>query len=478
MGFKLNRRTLIKGAGSIAIALPWLEAMGRAGRANAQSTTSVPLKRFVTVYQPGGTVRSGAIGDKYTPTGSETSFTLSPILAPLNDLKARLIVVDGLNLTCGDQTKYTVEQHQGGSVGWLTGAVQPGGGNYPKSPSIDQVLASRLSTGKAYNSLEFAVRWATGKSKGKISPMNAMYFQAASPNAPIPPRLDPQDIFNTLFGSINGGTGGTGGTDPNAVAMMRKKSILDFVDKKYENLMAKVGTADRARLDQHLTQVRELERRIVITTTPTPTPTICKQPTKADTSGYNPTSGLNSSDDGSIKDTATDTKIPLVGQFMMDMIVMAFACDKTGVISLQWSDTEAKHTFPWLNLSEHHHFYQHDGGFRPTECAAIATWYSQMHAYLLTKMQGVDMGGHSLLDETLVFVGSELADPPSHGKTNAPFLLAGGDNKTVRTGRWIKCGGVPHNKLLTSILNVYGDTRMTFGDSRLDSTALTSVRLT
>src|SRR4029079_3426317 len=100
---------------------------------------AVPLKRLVTVYQPGGRFRTGSIGDKYTPTGSETSFTLSPILAPLEPVKSKLLIVDGLNLTCGDQTKYSVEQHQGGSVGWLTGAVQPGSGNYPKSPSIDQV---------------------------------------------------------------------------------------------------------------------------------------------------------------------------------------------------------------------------------------------------------------------------------------------------------------------------------------------------
>jgi hypothetical protein len=471
---KLDRRTVIKGAGSIAIALPWLEVMGHGRRANAQ-TTAVPLKRFITVYQPGGSVRSGSIGDKYTPTGSETSFTLSPILAPLEPVKSKLIVVDGLNLTCGDQTKYSVEQHQGGSVGWLTGAVQPGSGNYPKAPSIDQILAGRLSTGKAYASLEFAVRWATGKSHGKISPMNAMYFEAAAPNAPRPPRLDPQDIFNTLFGNI---TGPMTGPDPNAIALMRKKSILDFVGKKYDALKLKLGTADRARLDQHLTQVRSLEQRIMITTMPPPATTVCKQPTKVDTTGYNPSSSLNSADDGSIKDTATDTKIPLVGQFMMDMMVMALACDRTGVISLQWTDTEAKHTFPWLNLSEHHHYYQHDGGFRPTECAAIATWYSQMHLYLLQKLQAVDVGGHSLLDESLVFFGSELSEPSSHGKNNMPFLLAGGDGKTVRTGRWIKCGAVPHNKLLTSILNVYGDTRTTFGDSRIDSAPLTTVRLT
>ena len=477
--FKLNRRTVIKGAGSIAIALPWLEVMGRGRRANAQTTTAVPLKRFVTVYQPGGTVRSGANGDKYTPTGSETAFTMSPILMPLDPVKSKLLIVDGLNLTCGDQSKYAVEQHQGGSVGWLTGAVQPGAGNYPKSPSIDQVLATRLSTGKPYNSLEFAVRWATGKSHGKISPINAMYFDAVAPYGPRPPRLDPQDIFTTLFGSIMGG--GDGGTGPDLerhrARCARSRSSTSSTSGTTA-LKTKLGAADRARLDQHLTQVRSLEQRIVTTTTPPPATSVCKQPTKVDTAGYNPSSSLNSADDGSIKDTTTDMKIPIVGQFMMDMMVMALACDKTGVISLQWTDTEAKHTFPWLSLSEHHHYYQHDGGFRPTECAKIATWYSQMHLYLMQKMQTVDMGGHSLLDESLIFFGSELSVPDSHAKNNMPFMLAGGDGKTVKTGRWIKCANLPHNKLLTAILNVYGDTRATFGDSRIDSAALKAPGLT
>jgi len=301
-----------------------------------------------------------------------------------------------------------------------------------------------------------------------------------SNDGPIPPRLDPQDIFNTLFGTIAGGTGtgGAAGTDPGVLAANRRKSILDFVDKKYAALETKLGTADRARLDQHLTQIRSLEQRMMVISTPTTGMSSCKAPTKVDTTGYSPTSGLNSADDGSIKDTATDSKIPAVGQFMMDMMTMALACDRTNVISLQWSDSEAKHTFPWLNLSEHHHYYQHDGGFRPTECAQIDTWYSTMHAYLLKAMQAVDMGGHSLLDETVIFFGTEIADPPSHGKANMPFMLAGGDGKTMRTGRWIKCGGVPHNKLLTSILNLFGDTRKTFGDSRVDSAPLTGTTLT
>ena len=87
------------------------------------------------------------------------------------------------------------------------------------------------------------------------------------------------------------------------------------------------------------------------------------------------------------------------------------------------------------------------------------------------------MGGHSLLDESVVFFGTELADPPTHGKKNMPFLLAGGGGG-LRTGRWLKCGDVPHNKLLTSILNLFGDTRTSFGDSRVDSAALKTPSIT
>lgn len=468
--FRIDRRTVIKGAGTIAIALPWLEAMREPKSAHAQSA-STPLKRFVTIYQPGGTVRQGSSkGDRYTPTGSETAFQLSPILAPLEPVKSRLLVVDGLDMKCADQSIYNVEQHQGGSVGWLTGAIQPGAANYPKAPSIDQVLATRLSTNLPYGSLQLAIRWATGKSHGKISAMNAVYFQSAAPNAPIPPRLDPQDIFKTLFGSISGSTSASA----EDLAMQRKKSVLDFVGKRYATLSAKLGSGDRTRLEEHLTKVRELEKRLT-SVVPNTTSGACKAPNRLDTTGYNPTSGLNSADNGGIVDSQTDAKIPDVGKFMMDMLVMALACNLTGVASLQWSDTEAKHTFPWLNLSEHHHFYQHDGGFRPDECEKICTWYSQMHLYLLQKMQGIDMGGHSLLDESVVFFGSELSHPPSHTKSNMPFLLAGGDGKTLRTGRWLKYGGQPHNKLLTALFNLYGDPRTSFGDSKVDSAPLTGL---
>jgi hypothetical protein len=188
----------------------------------------------------------------------------------------------------------------------------------------------------------------------------------------------------------------------------------------------------------------------------------CSAPERVDTTGYDPLSGLNSADDGRTRDLPTDALIPSVGRFMTDMMVMAFACDLTAVGTLQWSDSEAKHTFPWLGLPEHHHYYMNDGGFRPTEIERIATWYSEQHSYLLQAMARVDMGGRSLLDESIVFFGSNLQHPATHSKTDMPFLLAG-NGGGLRTGRYLQFAHPSHNDLLVRIANLFGDPRSTFG---------------
>lgn len=454
--FRLSRRAVLRGAGTIAIALPWLEIMQPERRAAAQ-TPATPARRFISIYTPGGAVLQPV--NKWSPTGTETAPVLSPILAPLEPVKNRILVVDGL-----DMASAVGEQHQAGLIALLTGTTQnmappnggiPGQSSYGRGPSIDQVIATRLQAAepRSRKSIEMAVRWATGKSHGLISPINALNFEDNAEFSPIPPRLDPVQIFNDLFGAASG--------DLDAGALLaRKRSILDYVDRRYASLSQRLGARDRQKIDQHLTKIRELEQGLAVVA---PGASACQVPLQVDTSDYNPRTGLNSSDNGALRDTSTDAAIPKVGTYLMDMMVMALACDITAVGTLQWSDTEAKHTFPWLNLPEHHHFYQHDGGFRPVECEAINTWYSSMHLHLLQEMAAVDMGGHSLLDESVVFVGSELADPPTHRKVGMPFLLAG-NGGGLRTGRWVKYDRQSHNNLLVSILNLFGDPRETFGD--------------
>jgi Protein of unknown function (DUF1552) len=456
---KLNRRTVLRGAGTVAIALPWLEIMGE-DKAHA---AAAPAKRLLTIYTPGGTV-----ADKFWPTGTADAPVYGQILKPLEAHKSKLLLLKGLSMTKVWQEQGG-EQHQAGICSLYTGVPQPGAGKYPKGPSIDQVIASKIQADlkdKSYarKSLQLAIRWATGKSHGLLHPINSANFDDANGNAAIAPQLDPKDIFKTLFGSVQPGADMT-------VENARSKSILDAVVARYTKLGARLGAEDRAKLDQHLTKIRELEAGIGKGDL---TGMQCKPPTLIDTTGYNATTGLNSADDGSKKDTSTDAKIPAVGKFMMDMMVMAFACELTAVGSFQWSDTEAKHTFPWLNLPEHHHFYQHDGGFRSAECAQINAWYSEMHAYLLDAMSKVDMGGHTLLDESVVFFGSELSHPPDHTKENMPFMLAGGGGG-LKGGRVLSFNGIPHNNLLVSIFNLFGDTRTSFGNAAYCKNPLTGL---
>lgn len=455
--FRLNRRAVLRGAGSIAIALPWLEIMGTPKRASAQAGGTA--QRFVSVYQPGGT-RHPYDGepDMWRPSGTETNFTLSPILEPLQNIISKVFIPYGL------QMKSAVgEQHQAGIIAWMTGAEQGSAGQYPNGtfPSIDQVIATKISKGqKTKPSLEMAVRWATGKAHGLLHPINSAYFEDGTDSPPIPPRLDPVEIYTDLFGTLDPASSGDA-----TARIERKKSILDYVGGRYETLSLRLGASDKAKLDQHLTKVRELETSLaqgIISGG------VCQAPEQVDTTGYNPDTGLNSSDNGSILDLSTDEMIPTVGTYMMDMLVMALACDITGVASLQWTDTEAKHTFPWLGLTEHHHFYQHDGGFRPVETQQICTWYSEQHAYLLEQMDAVDMGGHTLLDESVVFFGSELGEPWSHQKHDMPFLVAGGGGGLVG-GRYLDYAAtnngeqVSHNRLLISILALFGIDVAEFG---------------
>jgi hypothetical protein len=440
--FRLSRRTVLRGAGSIAVALPWLECMEDAKAQDAPATA----QRFIAVYQPGGTV----IG-KWRPTGSEMAPVLSPILSPLEPVKDKILIVDGLEMKSARG-----EQHQAGIIAFLTGTTQ-NGTNYARGPSIDQVIASKISKNiKPIGSLQVAVRWATGKSKGALHPINALNFEDNASFSPIPPRLDPQKIWTELFGNLEPST------PAGDLLIQRKKSILDFVDKKYDALSLRLGARDRVKLAEHLDKIREIENTLMVTPGPAG---MCTPPTLVDTSDYNPNAGVNAHDANVDMEEigTTDAAIPKVGKLMTDMIVMALACNRTAVASLQWSDTEAKHTFPWLNLTQHHHFYQHDGNFRPAECEQICNWYSQMHLYLIQAMAAVDMGGHTLLDESVVLFGNELSDPPGHGKKDMPFMLAG-NGGGLRTGRWVRHQGVSHNDMLAAIMNLFGDDRTTFGD--------------
>src|SRR4051794_14952092 len=158
---RITRRTILRGAGHVAIALPFLEAMLRPRETHAQAA-AVPT-RFVVFYSPGGTLL-----DKWRPTGTETSFTLGALHSALVPHQKDLLFLDGLNLSVTE--KGVGHPHSRGMAGVLTGTellpgtFVTGGGSasFANGPSVDQVIAGRISQGQSlkFKSLEFSTAWA------------------------------------------------------------------------------------------------------------------------------------------------------------------------------------------------------------------------------------------------------------------------------------------------------------------------------
>jgi hypothetical protein len=305
------------------------------------------------------------------------------------------------------------------------------------------VLSPTLSKGQKLSSAELAIRWGTGKAHGLASPIDIANYANSATFDPIVPLIDPTAIWQKLVGASPPGNDWD-------------KSILDAVGDRYARLSARLGAADRRRLEEHLAKIRDLEKQVAA---------VCRPPAAVDTSDYNPTTGLQSADNGSIVDAATDAAIPKVGKLFMDLLVFAFSCDVTSVATLMWSDTEAKHTFPWLGLNQHLHFYMNDGGYQEEPLTKIFNWYVSQHAYLIDQLaKTTGKNSAPLIDDTLIFFGSNLQNPATYAKTDMPFLLAGGGGG-LRTNRYVTAGHASHNDLLVSICNLCGDTRQVFGTS-------------
>lgn len=447
----MDRRTVLRGAGGVAIALPFLDVM----RARTARAADPPPKRFLVYFTPGGTVM-----ENWRPSGSETAFTLPKILQPLDTLKSKITVIDGLDL------KVTGEgfghPHSRGMGGVLTG--QPllagpyetcgGKAGFAAGPSIDQAIANKLSMGLKFKSLEVAVNWPTDRRDGgKAAPTNCINY--SGPNQAVPMSVDPKAVFDRLFKDF--------GADAATLAAekARSKSILDTVVKEYERMTTKVSRDDRAKLDEHLTRIREVE--VALDASDGSAMGACKKPVEPKPLGDVSAGNRGSVGSSDQKNVIIDPRMPELGKSMMDLLVMALACDLTRVGTMQWADSQSYNTFPWLNLNDGHHGYQHDHGYQPAALTTIYNWYMGQAAYLATQLEAIKEGDKSLLDNTAILCVSEISHPNSHAQNNMPFVLIGNAGGALKSGRFLRYQSLPHNNLLLTIANAYGLGMQKFG---------------
>jgi len=440
----MSRRTLLRGAG-VALALPLLEAMHPR---RARAAAGAAAKRFVSMFTANGTLYP-----QWVPTGTEADFTLSPILAPLEPNHADLVVVAGLT-----QQGAGGDGHQNGMSGMLTGqSLNPGpfqgGANtgaagWANGPSVDQKIASVIGGSTRLRSLELGVQVGVADDWGR------MIYQGA--NQPLAPEDNPAQAFARLFGAA--------GTTPEAFARARarRKSVLDAVSGQFQAVSARVGTRDRARLDEHATALRDIETRLDLQARPSPA---CTAP------------AVPAAVPGHLGD---NDNFPTIGRLQMDILALALTCDMTRVASLQWSRSVSMTRFTWLTpaINEAHHDLSHrgdDDAPAQDKLLRINTWYASQLAYLLGKLAAAEESdGSRFLDSTLVLWSNELGKGNVHSRELAPYVLAGKAGGALRTGRFLTYPReVPHNNLLVSILQAMDISVAKFGREDWCTGALT-----
>lgn len=426
---KFSRRQVLRGAGGIAVGLPFLEALAPK-RAVAQA---MPKKRFIGIYHP-----NGVFTPQWFPTAgaSETDFSLSPIHQALAPFKSKCLFTSGIDM----QVAVTGpgEQHQRGVGAMLTGAKLDMGtfvGNdgsragYALGPSIDQTLVGLIGQGTVVPSLQLGVHALLPNVAGVVSYRGS--------NQPLLPQNDPRLTFRTLFQDVS--------TPPTELDKLRarRRSVLDTVQSQLASLKKQVSSSDQARLDQHLTLVRELETRL--TALP---PGTCGTPTEPGQIEYQ-----------------REAQFGVVTQLQMDLLALAIRCDLTRVATVMFSDAMNHITLPHLNINSDVHNLTHysDGDPTRAQVGVRDTWQTGVFANLLQALDEItDVDGSKALDNTLVFWGSDVSRGNVHAHDDMPFVLAGG-GAGFRMGRFVKWSHAFHNDLLVSIVNGFGGSLNTYG---------------
>jgi hypothetical protein len=440
-GKHLSRRHFIRGVGA-AIALPMLDSMipaalGQTAKAIARKAPPMRLSFF---YVPNGIVMKD-----WTPTTLGSDFELPPILQPLAAFRNQTTIFSGLDNDKGNAHGDGGGDHARAGASFLTGShpKKTGGSDIRAGISVDQVAAEQIGRDTRLPSLELGLddNRVVGHCDSGYSCAYTNSISWRSASTPLPPETNPRLLFERLFGDF----------DPTISAEARarranyRKSILDDAREETRKLLGSVGPSDRHKLDEYLTTLRDVEKRIEAAMTSAP----------AAMPDFDKPAGIPSS-------------FAEHARLMYDLQALAFQADLTRVATMVVGREGSVRTYEEIGIPDPHHPLSHHRN-QPdalVKLTKINTFHTELFAHFLNRLRNTQDGEGTLLDHSMVLYGCGIADSNRHTHEDVPVLVAGGANGKLKGNLHLRAPAkTPVTNLYLTLLDRAGVRAETLGDS-------------
>jgi hypothetical protein len=466
---KFSRRHALRGILSgvgVAMWLPVLDAMCNDG--GTAFAAGAPLPTTFGIFFWGNGIYPGS---NWTPsgTGDGTAWQLPPALSDFANLKDYMTLLTGMDMLDaqfkghGWGVVYVLAGGDGTICNVTADIAKSPYGALPETakgtqwlPTIDQLVASAIHTTEPYKSLETGILKYTGLNMGTAS----LNLAHTGPNMPLPPQRDPATLFNALFSTGAPPTTGQAGM-PMDISNKLRRSVLDAVLSDAKRLQMSVGSADSKRLDAHMESIRSLEMRI---------------PTTA--SATNPTGGTCMTTPTAPTAQAANldlTKVTATSTAMNQLIAAALSCNLTRVYSHLWSGARDDNHYPIVNEDTEHHTLTHNG--KVTEAYTIQKYIMSQYANLAQTLKDTTIGATNLLEQTLLYGISDVAEPQGHVMTNFHIVLMGHAAGKIKGNRHYRKAnpGRKITELMLQMQQIMGMNVTTYGTWDKTSTPLSEI---
>lgn len=460
MSVPVDRRFVLRAAGA-ALALPWLEAMVPtwASRASGAPAPKAPPLRLGFVYVP-----NGAHMPAWTPATEGAAYEMPAILGPLAPHRDRLLVLSGLSHAKANANGDGPGDHARAGATFLTGAQakKTSGAEIRAGVSVDQVAARLVAPETAFPSLEIGCDpgAVSGDCDSGYSCAYSSNLSWRTPTTPNAKEIDPQAVFDRLFGDPTAGT-----PEEREARRRRRASILDVVLGQADALRGRLGASDRRKVDEYLEGVRAVEARIARA-----------RASEQDAPGAAPAakSGAKKGAAGAVvrppdapKDFAEHVTL------MGDLVALAFQGDVTRVFTFLVANEGSNRAYPSIGVPEGHHGISHHGGDPKAQgkIARINRHHVELFARLVARLASMPEGDGTVLDHCALLYGSCIGDGNRHNHDDLPLVLVGGGSGTYKTGLHARFPrGTPVSNLHLALLDRMGAGRgvapqASFGDS-------------